>query len=106
MNRISRWLEPGEPLSLTREWRRADGETLYALHPLYSAMCEHYAADLPFDSAVKVVKQRLQEIARGERRLPPAVGEQVIEIDREHQAGGCPDENIAGLVALLQESGR
>jgi hypothetical protein len=87
-----------------RHWKRADGETLFAVHPLYVAMEEHYAPDEPLD-AVEVVHQKLCEIARGERRLPKEVGDRIIEIDREHQADGCPDENIAGLVALMEKAG-
>jgi hypothetical protein len=31
------------------------------------------------------------------------VAERIVELDRSQQARGCPDENVAGLVAVLQE---
>jgi hypothetical protein len=105
MSRIKRRLKRWQPLSPMREWRRADGAELVAMHPLYAVMWEHYAPELEFDSAAKVVGRRLREIVRGERRLPEAVAGEVVELDREQRENGCPDENIAGLVALLREGG-
>jgi hypothetical protein len=99
MRGLSRRWKALDPM---REWKRADGETLYALHPLYIAMWEHYSQDSSLDPAAKLIGQRLGEIARGERRLPEGIAERIIEIDREQQASGCPDENIAGLVAALE----
>jgi hypothetical protein len=103
VSKLGRWIgRRAKPIETLREWQRADGETVYAIHPLYAALTQHYAPDLPFDSAMKVVSRRAWEIARGDRRLPEEVAEEIIEIDREHRASGYPDENIAGLVALLQ----
>jgi hypothetical protein len=89
-----------EPL---REWRSADGEDVVALHPLYVALAEFYAYGQPLEPAVRIAKRRLREVVRGERQLPELVAERIVELDRSQQARGCPDENVAGLVAVLQE---
>jgi hypothetical protein len=95
--------ERGEPPKPLRTWtRRADGETVYALHPLYVAMSKHYASGRPALERREVIERRLHEIILGERRLPESVAAEILELDRGDQASGCPDENISGLVALLQ----
>jgi hypothetical protein len=39
------------------------------------------------------------------RRLLPGMLDRILEIDREQQGSGCPDESIADFVALLRTAG-
>lgn len=90
-----------KPFDPIREWTGADGEEWVGLHPLIQALAEFYA---PGERGLETLGEgRLQaEIVWGERRLPDVVASRVREIDRDQQANGHPDENLAGLIVLLQ----
>lgn len=92
-----------EPLGPLRSWTNPDdGEEWVAIHPLYRAVLEHYQPAGRGLGRLQRVDRLLAEIARGERRPPRRMLDRVLEIDREQQANGCPNENLAGLVELLQ----
>lgn len=90
------------PLDPIREWTGPDGEEWVGLHPLVQALAEFYTPSEHGLGEFAKASARLKEITRGERRLPDVVASRMLEIDREQQANGCPNENIAGLIVLLQ----
>ena len=102
-------MKSSRPLSALREFRSTNpehgGEIVYTIHPLFRALSEHYGSDDDDDDEheMEAIQARIAEFAKGERRLPDGVAERTLEIDAEHQAEGCPDENLIGLIELMRD---
>ena len=88
-----------------RSWHK-DGIEHTALHPVHLAVSEYYMLqDLNLAERVRRIEGLVADIVNGTRRPLPGMLDRILEIDREQQLNGCPNENLVDLVALLRTAG-
>jgi hypothetical protein len=88
-----------------RSWTK-DGHDFRALNPVHLAVGEYYMLQgLSLKDRVDRIDALVAEIRRGERRPLPGMLDRILEIDREQQASGCPDDHLVDLVTLLRTAG-
>jgi len=79
-----------------REWKDANGDDVFGIHPLYMVIGEEYGGQ------VEDICCRLQEFLGGERKWTYRLTRRMLEIDELQQAKGAPDDDLVGLALLLR----